>query len=165
MNNTVNKLILNRGSCEKFHKKLRFADPVFITPGIHIINWIISFLSNREQRVVVDGLNTEFVSINWGVPQGNILGPVLLSIMVNDTRPVYLERNLLFKYSEGLTLSAPVSAHQDHSLIEVSSIQRRAARNRMKLRPGRCCCKVQFPNHCHLWYRGLKGKAGWNCLA
>ena len=34
MNNTVNKLILDRGSCEKLHKKLRFADPVFITSGI-----------------------------------------------------------------------------------------------------------------------------------
>ena len=33
MNNTVNKLILDRESCEKLHKKLRFADPVFITPG------------------------------------------------------------------------------------------------------------------------------------
>ena len=35
MNNTVNKLILDRGSCEKLHKKLRFADPVFITSGIY----------------------------------------------------------------------------------------------------------------------------------
>ena len=36
MNNTVNKLISDRGSCEKLHKKLRFADPVFITSGISI---------------------------------------------------------------------------------------------------------------------------------
>ena len=38
VNNIVNKLILDRGSCEKLHKKFRFADPVFITSGIHIIN-------------------------------------------------------------------------------------------------------------------------------
>ena len=36
MNNTVNKLILDTGSCEKLHKKLRFADPVFITPRIYL---------------------------------------------------------------------------------------------------------------------------------
>ena len=35
MNNTVNMLILDRGSCEKLHKKFRFADPVFITSGIY----------------------------------------------------------------------------------------------------------------------------------
>ena len=33
VNNTVNKLILERGGCEKLHKKLRFADPVFVTSG------------------------------------------------------------------------------------------------------------------------------------
>ena len=41
MNNTAHKLILDRGSCEKLHKKLRFADPVFITPGIIMIMIII----------------------------------------------------------------------------------------------------------------------------
>ena len=35
MNNTENKLILDRESWEKLHKKLRFADPVFITSGIY----------------------------------------------------------------------------------------------------------------------------------
>ena len=52
--------------------------------------------------------------------------------MVNDVRPVYPERNLLLKYAD-LTLSVPVSAHQDHSFIEVNSSQHWAARNRMKL--------------------------------
>ena len=99
----------------------------------YVINWIVSFLSNRKQRVVVDGFVTEFVSINRGVPQGTVLGPILFSIMVNDIRPVYPERNLLLKYADDLTLSVPVSAHQDHSLIEVNSIQHWAVRNRMKL--------------------------------
>ena len=99
----------------------------------YVINWIVSFLSNRKQRVVVDGFVTEFVSINRGVAQGTVLGPILFSIMVNDIRPVYPECNLLLKYADGLTLSIPVSAHQDHSLIEVNSIQHWAVRNRMKL--------------------------------
>ena len=99
----------------------------------YVINWIVSFLSSRKQRVVVDGFVTEFASINRGVPQGTVLGPILFSIMVNDIRPVYPERNLLLKYADDLTLSVPVSAHQDHSFIEVNSIQHWAVRNRMKL--------------------------------
>ena len=43
MNNTVNKLILDRESYEKLPKKLRFADPVFITSGIYIL---------RDNRIV-----------------------------------------------------------------------------------------------------------------
>ena len=35
VDNTAKKLILDRGSCGKSHKKLTFADPVFITSGIY----------------------------------------------------------------------------------------------------------------------------------
>ena len=93
----------------------------------------ISFLSNRKQRVVVDGFVAEFVSINRGVPQGIVLGPILSSTMVNDITSVFPERNLLLKYAKDLTLSVPVSTHQDHSLTEVNSIQHWALKNRMTL--------------------------------
>ena len=42
----------------------------------YIINWVISFLCDRQQRVVVDGAVTEFLNINKGVPQGTVLGPI-----------------------------------------------------------------------------------------
>lgn len=45
----------------------------------YIINWIISFLCDREQRVVIDRVTTKFVDINRGVPQ--VLGPVLFSVI------------------------------------------------------------------------------------
>lgn len=70
----------------------------------------------------MDGFVTEFVSTNRGVSQGTALRPILLSIMRNNIRPVYLEPNLLLKYADNLTLSVPVSAHQDRSLIEVTII-------------------------------------------
>ena len=39
-----------------------------------MINWMINFLKNRYQRVCVDGIKTEYLSINRGVPQGTVLG-------------------------------------------------------------------------------------------
>ena len=74
----------------------------------HIYNWIISFPSNRKQRVKVDGVLTEFVDINRGVPQGTILGPILFSVMVNDIKVIYPTCSLLEKFADDLTLSVPI---------------------------------------------------------
>ena len=41
VNNTVNKLILDRRSCEKVHKKLGLPNPVFVTSGIYIYMTIL----------------------------------------------------------------------------------------------------------------------------
>ena len=61
-----------------------------------------------------------------------------------------------------------VSAHQDHSSIEIKRIHHWAVRNHMKLdltKTWEMVVHGEFPNHCHYWYRGLNEKAGWNCLA
>ena len=63
-------------------KKLRDYPPF----NTYITNWMINFLKDRKQRVTVDGITTEFLKINRGVPQGSLLEPILFSIMVNDIK-------------------------------------------------------------------------------
>ena len=47
-------------------------------------NWFSSFLSDRRQATLVDGVLSDFSSLHAGVPQGAILSPLLFSIYMND---------------------------------------------------------------------------------
>ena len=52
--------------------------------GGKTLKWIDSFLCFRQQRVVVNGVKSDWAPVLSGVLQGTILDPLLISLYIND---------------------------------------------------------------------------------
>ena len=68
-------------------------------------------LSNRRQRVVVDGATSELIPIVSDVPQGSVLGPLLFILYTSEM--FELVANRLFAYANDSTLVAVVCKPAD----------------------------------------------------
>ncbi len=63
---------------------------------------LASYLSNRNQKVVIGGEESSIQTTNAGVPQGSILGPLLFLIFINDI--VSVVENPMFLFADDSSL-------------------------------------------------------------
>ena len=47
-------------------------------------NWFKSYLSNRKQFLIINGVDSDLQSMKFGVPRGSFLGTLLFLIYIND---------------------------------------------------------------------------------
>ena len=90
------------------------------------MNIISDFLSFRKQRVVLNEQASFWVSIEAGVPQGSIPGPLLFLIYINDlsddlstTAKLFADDTSLFSIVQ--TVSASSTSHFNNDLIKISN--------------------------------------------
>ena len=69
--------------------------------------WIQSFLTGREQRVVVNGAKSQWTKVLSGIPQGSVLGPILFVIFINDLPDVV--QNSVKLFADDAKLYSPVA--------------------------------------------------------
>jgi hypothetical protein len=49
-----------------------------------LLKWTKNYLSNRKQKVIINGISSKWEYLKGGVPQGSVLGPLFFLVYIND---------------------------------------------------------------------------------
>ena len=73
------------------------------------LKWFRSYLTNRYQYIQYNDVTSTMLTIETGVPQGSILGPLLFLIYMND---IYLvsDKFSSILYADDTTLDSPITS-------------------------------------------------------
>ena len=66
-------------------------------------DWFRSYLSDRTQFVSINGFNSDYKTVKYGVPQGSVLGPLLFLIFIKDLN-IAIENSETFHYADDTCL-------------------------------------------------------------
>ena len=80
------------------------------------LSWIGDFLTNRTQRVMIEGTLSEAAPVTSGVPQGSVLGPLLFLCYINDLPACVSSQIRLF--ADDCLLYRTINAQHDTVILQ-----------------------------------------------
>ena len=120
--------------------------------GGQIYQWIAAWLTNRRQRVVLNGKESVWAWVLSGVPQGSVLGPILFLIFINDLDLAVEFVELLRKFADDTKIAQTIRSDEDRNTLQAAldSLLDWAARWGMTFNVQKCkVMHVGRSNPCH----------------
>ena len=108
--------------------------------GINIVAWIQNWLTDRKQRVSVDGETSAWTAVHSGVPQGSVLGPLLFLIYINDLEDG-VASNIL-KFADDTKIFRRVQTRQECRTLQddLNRLDQWSAKWQMLFNQSKCKC-------------------------
>ena len=104
-----------------------------------VLSWVKSFLSDRKQKVIIGGKDSEWHAVISGIPQGSVLGPVLFVIFINTMadRPTDIEQ---FLFADDAKASVAVYNFEDTNVLQngINDMVEWSDISLLQFHPGKC---------------------------
>lgn len=107
-----------------------------ITGPLH--KWLTSFLTERRMKVLVDGEFSKEATVDSGVPQGTVLGPLLFLCHINDLPNSVKSQVRLF--ADDCLLYRQIKTQADHNILQedLRSLEKWAEKWGMRFNEKKC---------------------------
>ena len=102
------------------------------------LKWIRDFLSERTQKVVIEGEESGWKDVVSGIPQGSVLGPLLFVCFVNDLPDAVTSKVYLFADDTKLIAKVP----QDKAVLQQDLELLQNWSNKWQLKFNATKCKI-----------------------
>ena len=105
-----------------------------------LLKFIMNYLKDRKQRVVIGGAQSDVTLVRSGVPQGSILGPLFFVIFINDMFEHVSDGTDMALYADDTKIWRKIISWRDHEIFQndIDALQKWAENNKMKFHPGKC---------------------------
>ncbi len=85
-----------------------------------LLEWIRAWLTDRKQRVVLNGKASTWTEVCSGVPQGSILGPLLFVVYINDIDTATQMIEALRKFADDTKLGQRVATAEQRERLQAA---------------------------------------------
>jgi hypothetical protein len=106
--------------------------------GEKTLNWVQDFLTDRKQKVSVNGMDSTTHNVTSGIPQGSVLEPILFVIYINDMPDCAAATAYLF--ANDTKLYKEISLPEDSNSLQrdLDSLQEWSNTWLLKFHPNKC---------------------------
>ena len=105
-----------------------------------LLKFLMNYLGEREQSVVLDGIKSSSKPVLSGVPQGSILGPILFVLFINDLPQGISEDTHLALYADDTKIWRSIRNEEDIVQLQkdINNLHMWSINNKMMFHPDKC---------------------------
>ncbi len=105
-----------------------------------MLKFLINYLNNRSQKVVIGNETSSTLTVNSGVPQGSILGPLLFVLFINDIPSGLSDGTNLLLYADDTKIWRKILSPSDLCILQtdIDYLNDWAIRNKMRFHLDKC---------------------------